>query len=338
MPSADMARRILLGAIGILTLILACFFVEPTRAVDIRCIDASKYKYLWQTFENNQQKFAEFLKVSPSQLPAPEMCRAILITGTIGSLAATPTSDPFREFDRLLNVIAMNNGWVAEIYLASPGGDLWDGMVLGQLARTFWLKTVAVGNGFFEYVPDFVAPTIAPPSSGGAVTRTSELDWRAYSTATRGLSHLRLQSGQALCASSCASLLVGGVDRRGVTYVHRGRVVGTPSRTWQVWQLFEGQRPEGFVLAFDLAYLQHMDGTSRCEHRKSSSSMVGTRTSDQTCRSPRHQAISVRSSILTSTRSVLTRRPRRLTWTLPGSITRHSIPCALRNRANQNAS
>src|SRR5882757_8831990 len=62
------------------------------------------------------------------------------------------------------------------------------------------------------------------------------------------------------------------------------------------------------------------------------------RTSDQTCRSPRHQAISVRSSILTSTRSVLTRRARRLTWRLPGSITRHSMPRALRNRANQNAS
>src|SRR5215468_6300690 len=134
-----MARRILLGAIGILTLILACFFVEPTRAVDIRCIDASKYKYLWQMFGNNQQKFAEFLKISPSQLPAPEMCRAILITGTI-------ELDLLRDFDQLLNVIAMNNGWVAEIYLASHGGDGWTDMALGQLARSFSLKTVAVGN------------------------------------------------------------------------------------------------------------------------------------------------------------------------------------------------
>src|SRR5262245_49617510 len=106
-------------------LILAsCFHVEPTRAVDIRCIDASKYKYLWQMFGNNQQKFAEFLKISPSQLPAPEMCRAILITGDIGPLPGT--TDVLREldrdFDQLLNVIAMNNGWVAEIYLASLGG------------------------------------------------------------------------------------------------------------------------------------------------------------------------------------------------------------------------
>src|SRR5215470_5875300 len=97
-----MACRILLRAIGTLALILAsCFAVEPTRAVDIRCIDASKYKYLWQIFGNDQQKFAEFLKVSPSQLPAPEMCRAILITGTIGPLAETKTSDDvLRELDR----------------------------------------------------------------------------------------------------------------------------------------------------------------------------------------------------------------------------------------------
>jgi hypothetical protein len=51
-----MARRILLGAIGILTLILAsCFPVEPSRAVDIHCIDASKYKYLWKLFESNRR-------------------------------------------------------------------------------------------------------------------------------------------------------------------------------------------------------------------------------------------------------------------------------------------
>jgi hypothetical protein len=258
-----MARRILLAAVGIVTMILtSCFSVEPTRAVDIHCIDASKYKYLWKLFENNQRRFAEFLKVSPSQLPAPEMCRAILIKGTIGPLTATSTSDVFRDFDQLLSVIAMNNGWIAEIYLASPGGNLLTGMALGELARTFWLKTVAVDNGFLEYVPDFVALTTALPGSGEAVTRTSGLDWQAYSTATRGLSHIRLESGQALCASSCASLFVGGVDRRGITYVHRGRLIGTPARTSQIptfWSLSEGQKPEGFILAIDLAYLQHMD-------------------------------------------------------------------------------
>jgi hypothetical protein len=245
-----MARRIALKAIGILTLILASgFLVEPTRAVDIQCIDASRYKYLWQSFGNNQQKFAEFLKVSPSQLPAPEMCRAILITGRIGPVVTTETTDLLgeldRDFDQLLNVIAMNNGWVAEIYLASPGGIVGVGMRLGQLARTFWLKTVAVGDGVFEYVPDLVALKPAPSSSHEAVRQTSELDWKTYSTATRGLAHIRLQSGQARCASSCSLLFVGGVDRRGTTYVHRVR-----SRL---------QTPEERSLALTLAYLDLMD-------------------------------------------------------------------------------
>ncbi len=248
-----MVRRILLGAIGILTLILAsCFPNEPTRAIDIQCIDASKYKHLWQLFGNSRQKFAEFLKVSPSQLPAPEMCRAILITGRIGPRVTTETTDLLRDdFDQLLNVIAMNNGWVAEIYLASPGGPVGTGMRLGQLARTFWLKTIAVGDGVFEYVPDLVASKTAPPGSDEAVRRTSELDWKTYSTATRGLTHIRLQSGKARCASSCALLFVGGVDRRGISYVHRAR------------SAFQKQEEEfSFALAMALAYLQHMDAGS----------------------------------------------------------------------------
>jgi hypothetical protein len=41
------------------------------------------------------------------------------------------TTDLLRDdFDQLLNVIAMNNGWVAEIYLASPGGLVGTGMRL----------------------------------------------------------------------------------------------------------------------------------------------------------------------------------------------------------------
>jgi TPR repeat protein len=250
-----MLRGIPLGAIGGLALMLAgCLAVDRAMAIDIRCIEASRYKYLWQILENDREKFAEFLKVSASQLPKPEMCRAIVITGTIGPMAATITThDIVRDFDTLLDVIAANNGWVAEIYLASPGGNVGTGMALGELARVFWLKTVAVDNGVFEYLPDFGALTIAPPGSAETATRSSELGWRAYSMATRGLSRVRLQSDQARCASACALLLVGGVDRRGITYVHRFRVAGEPPRTLEI------PKVEGQVMALGLAFLQHMD-------------------------------------------------------------------------------
>ena len=77
---------------------------------------------------------------------------------------------------------------------------------------------------------------------------------------------------------------------------------------------------------------------SRCERRRSSSSTLGMRTTDQTWRSPRSHAINARSSIPTSIRSVFALRARRLTCMLAESTTRHSMPRALRNRANQNAS
>jgi hypothetical protein len=77
---------------------------------------------------------------------------------------------------------------------------------------------------------------------------------------------------------------------------------------------------------------------SRCERRRSSSSTLGMRTTDQTWRSPRSHAISARSNMPTSIRSVFARRARRLTCMLEESTTRHSMPRALRNRASQKAS
>jgi hypothetical protein len=69
--------------------------------------------------------------------------------------------------------------------------------------------------------------------------------------ATRGLTNIRLQSGKARCASSCALLFVGGVDRRGISYVHRVR------------SAFQTQEEDfSFALAMALAYLQHMDAGS----------------------------------------------------------------------------
>jgi hypothetical protein len=48
--------------ISSLVLILAnCLSSERAMAIEIRCIEPSKYKYLWLMFENNRQKFSEFL-------------------------------------------------------------------------------------------------------------------------------------------------------------------------------------------------------------------------------------------------------------------------------------
>ena len=77
---------------------------------------------------------------------------------------------------------------------------------------------------------------------------------------------------------------------------------------------------------------------SRCERRKSSSSRLGILTSEQTWRSPRRYAITVRKIASTSIRSVLTRRARRSTCILAESTTRQSIPWLPSSRASQKPS
>ena len=65
-------------------------------------------------------------------------------------------------------------------------------------------------------------------------------------------------------------------------------------------------------------------------------SMVGTRTMEQTCRSPLSTAISARKSI--STLILFTRRARRLTCRLAGSRTRQSIFSVFNERVSQKPS
>ncbi len=60
-----MRHRFLTTIIGISALILANFPVtEVAMAIDIRCIEASKYKYLLQMFDSDREKFAKFFRLS----------------------------------------------------------------------------------------------------------------------------------------------------------------------------------------------------------------------------------------------------------------------------------
>ena len=43
---------------------LALVRSEAAKAIEVQCIEASKYKYLYQMFDNDRAKFAEFLRVS----------------------------------------------------------------------------------------------------------------------------------------------------------------------------------------------------------------------------------------------------------------------------------
>lgn len=224
-----MFRGFLGVALYALTICLAgSVFTECAMAIEVRCVEGSQYEYLWRKFGHDRQKVADFLHVPASRVPAPTMCRAVLVTGTVGhpERGRLTRDDLLGEFDKLLAAIAQNDGWLATVYLASPGGQTVPGMYLGELTRLFWLKTRAVNGPVLKYVPDF-----AVAEGEGESTRHARTD------VTRQPSLIRLAHDQRRCASACELIHVGGIDRRGITYVHRVRVISRIKPTLRVLEL-----------------------------------------------------------------------------------------------------
>jgi hypothetical protein len=147
--------------------LVAAAAVERTAAVEVQCIEESKYKHLYALFGGDASKFATYLKVGADRLPDPEACRAVLIAGGIG--------EP-NDRDKLLDVVVRNKGWLATVYLNSGGGNVWTGQQLGYVVRAFRLKTVTarnVGNKVL-YEPDFAlaplsSPYPAPPAATAGI-------------------------------------------------------------------------------------------------------------------------------------------------------------------------
>jgi hypothetical protein len=203
--------------------------LQPAAAVEVRCIEASRYRYLYQIFGGEAQRFAEYLQVGKARLPDPDMCRAVLVTGQIEPhRPGNPDDDP--DFERLAQAIVANRGWLATLYLSSPGGTVGTAMRLAVLTRMFWLKTYAPG-GTFLYVPDFLAPPDFSRTPGEireltVANRESALfsGWDVYAEAVRAHARVELPLGaRARCTSACTYPLVAGIDRHGTPFVHRGR-------------------------------------------------------------------------------------------------------------------
>ncbi|BAT60069.1 hypothetical protein GJW-30_1_02604 [Variibacter gotjawalensis] len=59
-----------------LSVIAICAFTSVAHAIEIKCIEASRYKYLYKIFDDDRAKAAAFFGVTPEQLASPEACRA----------------------------------------------------------------------------------------------------------------------------------------------------------------------------------------------------------------------------------------------------------------------
>lgn len=227
---------------------------EAARAIEIKCIEASKYKYLYKIFNDDRRKMAEFLQVDAARLPDGEVCRAALITGRIHASAESKKLGRPMDGDRLLDVIAHNKGWLATIYLASGGGNIGHGLSLGQITRMFWLKARAPDRDQFLYRPDFFPPDAAAPfTADPLVPPELAAGWANYLRAVSSIAEVSVSASDPAqkrprCASACTYLHTAGIDRLGTAYVHRGRPGPNDTRTLS--ESIEGlQKAEQAVLA-----------------------------------------------------------------------------------------
>ena len=194
---------------------------KPAAGMEVTCIEASRYRHLYQLFGGDPKQFAAYLDLDPAQLPRPEHCRAILLSGKV-----EPRSG--NDLDQLLTAINANQGWLAVVQLASGGGIVQTGYRLGFVTRMFWLKThtATAFNRNLYYTPDFfVPPAAGTPTEGEEQPDAGRIEnWRRYLATQKGLSPHQL--GGTGCASACGLIHTAGTDRSGIVRVHRARMGG----------------------------------------------------------------------------------------------------------------
>ncbi|MBX9844268.1 MAG: hypothetical protein K2Z80_20910 [Xanthobacteraceae bacterium] len=225
-------RRI---GLGLLILALAGGAgIGRAAAIEVTCIEASKYKHLYKIFGGDARKFAAYLQIDPGRLPGPEHCRAALVSGKVELPAA-------QDVARLADIIVQNEGWLATLHLSSTGGSLGAGYQLGFLARNFWLKTTTarVTGTALLYTPDFFVPplggatapvgtestTPGPAAAPPAPTPEADLaqGWQAYLAEQRKLAPVQASPA---CISACGLIHAAGIERFGVVRLHRSRYSG----------------------------------------------------------------------------------------------------------------
>ena len=125
---------------GLLALSTSVLSPQAARALDVQCIEASKYKHLYLIFGNDRRKFAQYLRLNEASPPDPEVCRAVLVTGPIEPRARSRERGQPTDPDKLLQAVADNRGWLATVYLASGGGNIGAGLIIAEMTRMFWLN------------------------------------------------------------------------------------------------------------------------------------------------------------------------------------------------------
>jgi hypothetical protein len=273
-------------------LVLATSMVRPqtARALDVQCIEASKYKHLNLIFGNDRRKLAQYLRLDEANPPDPEACRALLVTGVMEPRARSRELGQPSDSDKLLRAIAENRGWLATIYLASAGGNMGTGLIIAEITRMFWLKSEAPDHPSFTYWPDFIMrPAVASGRGETELTEAvvpPELDegWKNYVRAVEGFAKSTVTAGRGRCASACTFAHVSAVERRGTVFVHRGRPSASAAGDKSMQELLEQlHRSENRIIAL----YRTMDGGEEFV-RLFQSTPTATTTPAEAARFPRY--------------------------------------------------
>jgi hypothetical protein len=193
--------------LAMISLVFAIFpgTASPGHAANVTCIEASRYTNLAKIIGASIDKLANgLLGHTARELPPPEGCRAVLLSGPINRGSA----------DALVDVVAKIRGWLAWVYLEASDGDVAEDVEIAKIMHEFRLSCMVMLSDFL-YVTDFLSDTPRLPASVSYAW--SEAQRMAKSSLTERLDdYLQNTQGQILeecaCERGCWTIAAGSVD------------------------------------------------------------------------------------------------------------------------------
>jgi hypothetical protein len=179
---------------------------KPAHALDFKCVEISRYRYLLQIFNDDPNAFSSYFGLDRNQFPDPSTCRALVVTG------AVQPGDAGALVDHLIR----GNGWLATLYLSFDSVDTDEARRIGQVIHGFWLKTRVLRVAPFRYEPDFL-----PDQNGAARMDGNDVPAQDPETLTNGLRAFLMRRDLSVeidpcrneCAGSCPLLWAAGASR-----------------------------------------------------------------------------------------------------------------------------
>jgi hypothetical protein len=178
-------------------------------ALEFQCVEASRYKSLMRIFVDDPANFTSYFSLPREQRPPPDLCRALLLTGTLAP----------GDTRKLLQRVIESKGWLAVLYLSHSGTAPDEEAKLAMAIRSLWLKTRFSGTKPARYEPDFVAPTRpVGPSAMNAWPAVPQFGAQSIKRALDDYYQvnklvLPLEADKNWCRDSCVGNYLAGVHR-----------------------------------------------------------------------------------------------------------------------------